>query len=75
MAPVMPPRSSALVRTNDAAPLAMKSAVFMCAPSEVSATHSGTRTRSASHLYAVTLNSRIGSSYQRYPASARAWPR
>ena len=41
IAPVMPPRSSALVRTNDAAPLAMKSAVFRWAPSEVSATQSG----------------------------------
>ena len=50
MAPVNPPRKSALVRTNDAAPDAMKSAVFMCAPSEVSPTSNGTRTRSASHL-------------------------
>jgi hypothetical protein len=63
---VMPPRSVALVRTpNVAAPAAMKSAVFMWAPSEVSATRSGTVVARASWAYAVTLNSRIGSSYQR----------
>ena len=50
MAPVNPPRRSVLVRTKVAHPLAMKSAVFMWTPSEVSAMFKGTLTRSASHL-------------------------
>ena len=65
MAPVMPPRWFALVRTYVAQPEAMKSAVFRWLPSDVSPTSRGTSTRSASQRYAVTLNSRIGSSYQR----------
>ena len=47
-APVTPPRIVALARTpNVAAPAAMKSAEFMCAPSEVSATSKGISTACA----------------------------
>ena len=48
-----------------AAPDAMKSAALRCAPCEVSATSSGTSTRSARSRYAEMLASLIGSSYQR----------